>query len=126
MKRRCVVPIHRSGSMLIELCASLATASMVMLLGVTLIERSMHWTQAVHRHTNLQRELSQLARTWREDCLKADQITFESELAERDVSTVWVHARVDKLKLWVAFLNSFFYLLPVNFELFVFVNFCVI
>lgn len=63
------------------------------------------------------------------DCLLAkliEQITFESELAERDVSTVWVHARVDKLKLWVAFLNSFFNLLPVNFELFVFVNFCVI
>lgn len=79
MKRRCVVPIHRSGSMLIELCASLATGSMVMLLGVTLIERSMHWTQAVHRHTNLQRELSQLASMWREDCSKADQITFESE-----------------------------------------------
>ncbi len=79
MKRRCVAPIHRSGSMLIELCASLATASMVMLLGVTLIERSMHWTQAVHRHTNLQRELSQLASAWREDCSKADQIRFESE-----------------------------------------------
>jgi hypothetical protein len=64
--------------MLIELCSSLAAASMVMLLGVTLIERSMHWTQSVQRHTNLQRELGQLASAWRDDCGRASQIEFQS------------------------------------------------
>ncbi|MCY3000008.1 MAG: hypothetical protein NT168_18085, partial [Planctomycetota bacterium] len=69
---------RRKGSMLVELCASLAAGSMVMLLGITLIERSMHWTQSMQQQTNLQRELSQLASRWREDVSNADQFDHRS------------------------------------------------
>lgn len=69
---------RRKGSMLVELCASLAAGSMVMLLGITLIERSMHWTQSMQQQTNLQRELSQLASRWREDLSKTDQFDYRS------------------------------------------------
>ncbi len=69
---------RRKGSMLVELCASLAAGSMVMLLGITIIERAMHWTQSMQQQTNLQRELSQLASRWREDLSKADQFEHRS------------------------------------------------
>jgi len=69
---------RRTGSMLVELCSSLAAGSMIMLLGITLIQRSMHWTQSIQRQTNLQRELSQLATQWREDLSKADQVDYPS------------------------------------------------
>ncbi|MFN5918194.1 MAG: hypothetical protein ACK48K_15680, partial [Planctomycetota bacterium] len=67
MTRRQANKPSRHGSMLIELCSSLAAGSMIMLLGITLIERSMHWSQSMQRQTNLQRQLGQLANTWRED-----------------------------------------------------------
>lgn len=69
---------RRKGSMLVELCSSLAAASMVMLLGITVIQRSMHWTQSMQQQTNLQRELSQLASRWREDVSKADLFEHRS------------------------------------------------
>lgn len=78
MRRRCKNRIRRDGSMLIELCLNMAAASMVMLLGVTLIERSMHWTQSMQKQTNLQRELSLLAADWRADFSKAQRVDFQS------------------------------------------------
>ena len=69
----------RHGSMLVELCSSLAAGSMIMLIGITLIERTMHWTQALRQHSDTQEQLRQLASTWREDFSKANKATFESD-----------------------------------------------
>lgn len=79
MTRRQANKPNRHGSMLIELCSSLAAGSMIMLLGITLIERSMHWTQSMQRQTNLQRQLGQLANTWREDFAKSQSAEFQSD-----------------------------------------------
>ncbi|MFM8262266.1 MAG: hypothetical protein ACKN9S_08310 [Pirellula sp.] len=79
MNRRRAYKPNRHGSMLIELCGSLAAGSMIMLLGITLIERSMHWTQSMQRQTNLQRQLGQLANTWREDFSNSQAAEFQSE-----------------------------------------------
>ena len=54
------------------------------------------------------------------------QSTFKSELAESDVSAVRVHARVDKLKLWVLFFDNFFDLFPINFKLLAIFDFSLI
>ena len=79
MKSRSTKSSYRSGSMLVELCSSIAAASMVMLLGVTLIERSMHWTQSMQRQSTLQRELGQLASAWREDFSQATQVDYRTD-----------------------------------------------
>lgn len=79
MTRRQANKPNRHGSMLIELCSSLAAGSMIMLLGITLIERSMHWSQSMQRQTNLQRQLGLLANTWREDFSKSQTAEFQSE-----------------------------------------------
>ena len=50
------------------------------------------------------------------------QLALDSELAESDVTSVWVHSWVDEFKLWVTFLYCFFHLLPVDFKLFSFGN----
>lgn len=70
--------VHRRGSMLIEVCSSLAAGSMIMLLGVVLIERTMHWSQAMQHQANLQRELSLLAKAWRDDFLRAEKVDARS------------------------------------------------
>lgn len=79
MKTKKICKSNRHGSMLIELCGCLATGSMVMLLGIGLIERSMHWTQSMQRQTNLQRQLDQLANTWRDDFSKSQSAEFQSD-----------------------------------------------
>ncbi len=70
--------IHRHGTMLIEVCSALAAGSMVMLLGVVLIERSMRWSQAMQHQANLQRELSLLAKAWRDDFSRAEKVDARS------------------------------------------------
>lgn len=70
--------IQRRGSMLIEVCSALAAGSMVMLLGVVLIERTMRWSRAMQREANLQRELRLLASAWREDFARADNVDARS------------------------------------------------
>lgn len=79
MNLRKPAKANRQGSMLIELCGCIAAASMVMLLGIGLIERSMHWTQSMQRQTNLQRQLGLLANTWREDFAKSQNASFQSK-----------------------------------------------
>lgn len=79
MRNPTKLKINRRGSMLVELSSSLAAASMVMLLGVTLIERSLHWTQTIRQQTDLQRELRILSSTWRDDFSKATKTSFESD-----------------------------------------------
>lgn len=67
---------RRRGSMLVELCSSIAAASMIMLLGAMLIDRSMRWAQSMKHQTTLQRELSQLAAEYRKDFSTAQRVEF--------------------------------------------------
>lgn len=68
----------RRGSMLIELCTTIAVGSMVMFLGIALIEQSMRWSRSMQKHADLQRELRLLANAWRDDFSRAQQVEFQS------------------------------------------------
>ncbi|MFN6128593.1 MAG: hypothetical protein ACK6DC_01995 [Planctomycetota bacterium] len=68
----------RQGSMLIELCTTISAGSMVLFLGVVLIEQTMRWSRSMQKHSDTQRELSRLADSWREDFSRARRVEFQS------------------------------------------------
>lgn len=72
---------NRRGSMLVELCGAIAGGCAVMLIGIGLIERSLSLGKHVQAQADLQRELGQLARAWREDAVFADIENESSEIA---------------------------------------------
>ena len=81
----------RRGSMLIELCGAIAGGCAVMLIGISLIERTLYFGKQVQAQTELQRELGQLAHAWREDAIDAvienesGEVTTLTKLDERIV-----------------------------------------
>lgn len=70
---------RRRGSMLIELCGAIAGGCAVMLTGISLIERTLHFGKLVQAQAEVQRELGQLAQAWREDAIGA---VIENESSE--------------------------------------------
>lgn len=73
--------MRRRGSMLVELCGAMAGGCAVMLIGISLIERSLYFGKQVQMQADLQRELGQLARAWREDTFFADIENPSNEVA---------------------------------------------
>ncbi len=73
--------MRRRGSMLVELCGAMAGGCAVMLIGISLIERSLYFGKQVQMQADLQRELGQLARAWREDAVFADIDNQSNEVA---------------------------------------------